>query len=279
MSQTIQGNQLALIESFVRTLAPSARDDARQLLVNLYDNLTALSPGGNLIRIGGVQENASQPPSGVVHSVSAANGVATVNITNPPTPGGTQIWHRISYSPLKSFTQNVTTLEPTTATSVTIPQSGVSTFYQLESSFDKKTWSKATLSSTETIDAGLVASQAIEPAAVFNQSNFAFVNSQATGSGATVTVNGSGGTFSPYTAVKGNQTFLRPSATIVGVELGANQFVGYDPKAKQFQLLPTLAGVLPDNLEPVGYVQAGSSTPGGGGTTGGNGGRLSAVQV
>lgn len=279
MSQTIQSNPQALIESIARVLPPGAKDDARQFFQLLVDNLTALSPGGNLLRIGGVQQNASAPPQGVAHSVSAANGVATVKIVNPQTPGGTQIWHEISYSPLKSFTQNVTTEEPTTSTSVTIPQSGVSAFYRIRSSYDKKSWTNYTLSSTSTIDAGLVGSSAIEPASVLNQTNYAFVNSQAAGSGSIVTVNGSGGTFAPYTSIRGSQSFLRPSATIVGVELGSSQFVGYDPKANQFHILPTLAEAMPDNYEPVGYVQVGSGTPGGGGTYGGNGGRLTAVPV
>lgn len=238
-------------------------------------NLTALSPGGNLLRQGGTKSGASAAPSGVSHSVSAANGVATVQINNPKDAPPGPIYHEVSYSPLVSFTKNVTTLPPTTSTSVTIPQSGVSAFYRLRSSFDQKTWTDYKLSSTSAIDAGLVSSAAVEPGTAFNQTNFASVVGQTSGAADIVTVSGTGGNFSNYTAVKGSVQSVRPSATLVGSDLGDSQFVGYD--GSQFHLLSTLAEVLPDNLEPVGYVAFNSGNPGGGGPKGGNGGRLTAV--
>ena len=275
MSQTVQSNPRALVESVARTLPPSARDDFRNLLNEIVlANLTALSPGGNLIQPGGTQANSSAAPVGVTHSVAAANGVATVTISNPA-QHVTPIWHEISYGPLASFTKNPTTLEPTTATSVTIPQSGVNAYYRLRSSFDKKTWSPYTLASTNSINAGLVESSAISSAATFNQSNFAVVASQSYGADAAVTISGTGGILSSYTAVKGSKESLRPSATIFGVEFGLTQYVGYD--GSQFHIKGTLAEVLDDSLEPVGAVAVGGGQTGGGGTSGGNGGRMSAV--
>lgn len=273
MSNTVQSGLQARIESIARSVAPKAQEDVRQLFAAIVHNLTALSPGGNLLEIGGAQANASKPPVGVTHSVVGANGVATVAINNPS--GAQPIYHEVSYSPLASFTKNVTTMPSTTATSVTIPQSGVSAFYRLRSSFDKKTWSPYQMASTKAVDAGLVASNALEPGTAFNQTNFASVMGVSSGSLDTVTVNGTGGPFSSYTAVKGSAQSTRPSATLIGSELGPSQFVGYD--GSQFHLLSTLAGVFPDNLEPVGFIDLNSGTSGGGGASGGNGGRLTAV--
>ena len=275
MSNTVQAGLQARIESIARSMPPKAQEDTRQFFQALVDNLTALSPGGNLLQIGGAQANASKPPSGVVHSVEGANGQYTVSITNPPTPQGTQIYHEVSYSPLKSFTKNVTTMEPTTATSVQIPSPGGNYFFRLRSSYDKENWSAHQLASTSSIDAGLVSSSAIEPGAAFNQTNFATVAGKSSGTLDTVTVNGTGGPFSSYTSVKGPTQSLRPSVTIVGSQLSPQQFVGYD--GSQFRLLSTLAGVFPDNLEPVGFVSLNGGATGGGGSGGGNGGRLTAV--
>jgi hypothetical protein len=202
--------------------------------------------------------------------------VATVAISNPPSALPGSIWHRIRYAPNVSFIgKNVTTLPETTATSVTIPQSGVNAFYQLQSSHDKVTWSpwQFPTSGPVAIDAGLVGSQAMEPGASFNQTNYAVVNSTGDTPDSIVTIDGSGGRFTPYTAIKGGAESSRPSATIVGLPSGTGRFVGWD--GAQFRLVPTLANVLADNLEPVGAVLVGDSTqPGGGGSAGGNGGRL-----
>ena len=97
-------------------------------------------------------------------------------------------------------------------------------------------------------------------AAAFNQTNFGVVNSQASGSLALVTISGTGGDLTPYSAVRGATEVIRPSGTIVGVVPESEQFVGYD--GNQFILKPTLASVLADNLEPVGKVSVvGTGTP------------------
>jgi hypothetical protein len=253
MSQTVQADAMARIENVARTLPPKGADEFRILMRDVVlANLTALSPGGNLIQPGGPQPNASAPPVGVTHSTTGANGVLTVAINNPPAAKSTPIYHEISYSPIISFTQNVTTLPPTTSTNVTIPASGLAPYVRLRSSFDQKSWSPYQLSATTPIDAGLVESSALAPGATFNQTNFAQVNSAVSNGVVGVSVSGVAGSLTPYTAVKGDTEFLRPSATIVGVEPSTDQFVGWD--GSQFQLKPTLAGVLLNNLEPVGRV-------------------------
>jgi hypothetical protein len=276
MSQTIQSNPQAMVESVARGLAPDSRDDFR-LLMNevVIKNLTALSPGGNLITPDGPQSGASAAPAGVTHTATGANGVVTVAIANPSNVPPTGIWHEMSYDSVSSFTKNPTIVPATQATSITIPNSGVNAYYRLRSSFDKVNWGPYQLSSTSPIDAGLVGSDAIEPASVLNQTNYAEVNSQLSGEINTVTVNGTGGLYTPYTAVRGSQQFLRPSATIIGLQSGTSQYVGFD--GNQFHLVSNLAHVMPDNLEPVGAVVVGSGVPGGGGVTGGNGGRLTNV--
>ncbi len=271
MSQTIQANPRALIESIARKLHPGAQDDARQFFNLLLDNITSLSPGGNLLQAGGAPAGSSAPPTGVSHSVAGANAAYSVQIANPPNAKST-IYHELSYSPVVSFTKNVTTLPPTTNTSISIPSPGGNYFFRLRSSYDKKTWTNHQLTSPSAISAGLVESSAISSGAAFNQTNYAVVNSNTAGPAAQVNISGPSGQFTPYTAVKGTKQVLRPSATIFGSGLTASQFVGWD--GDQYRLAPTLAQVLSDNLEPVGAITVGSTQTGGGGTGGGNGGRL-----
>lgn len=277
VSQTIQGNPKALIESVVRKLAPASQDEARQLFNIFLDNLTVLSPGGNLLQPGGTKAGASAPPVGVSHETQGANGVLTVSITNPPGTQSTPIYHEFSYSPNISFVgPNVTTLPPTTDTTINIPAVGSAPYCRLRSSYDRKSWTNYQLSATAPIDAGYVESSALSSGATFNRSNFATVEAAFDGSAAEVNISGTGGPFTPYASVKGSVQSLRPSATIVATELSPNQFVGYD--GSQYHIEPLLADVLADNLEPVGAITAGGGA-GGGGASGGNGGRLSALQV
>ena len=274
MSQTIQSNPRAMVESIARVLPPHARDDFR-LLMNevLLANLTALSPGGNLIQPGGAKPSASAPPAGVTHSVVGANAQYSVSITNPPGTS-TPIYHELSYSPVVSFSKGVQTLPVTTNTSLQLPSPGGNYFFRLRSSYDKKTWSNYRLTDVKPIDAGLVESSTMAPGAAFNQTNFAVVSPTTAGAEA-ISISGPNGQFTPYTAVRGSTQSLRPSATIVGTQFGPSVFVGWD--GTQYQPKNTLAEVLADDLEPVGMVELGGSTSGGGGTSGSNGGRLTAV--
>lgn len=260
MSQTVQANPEALIENIARNLPPSVQDDFRNLMSGVVlANITSLSPGGNLVQAGGAKQGSSTPPAGVVFSADGANGVITVSITDPSTAKPNTIWHEISYGTLISFTRNVTTLPATTNTALTIPASGQSLFVRLRSSFDKITWTAYQLASTSATDAGLVQATAMTPAAAFNQTNFAEVNSAASGSAAVVTIGGTGGPLTSYPAVRGTTQALRPSGTVVGVAPGTEQFVGWDGSG--FQLKPTLAGVLADNLEPVGKASVVTTAP------------------
>ena len=253
MSVTVQANPLALIENIVKNLPHGCRDDFRLLMKNVVvDNLTALSPGGNLLQVGGPQAGASAPPTGVAFTVTGSGGYFTVNVTDPSTAQQGSIWHEFSYSPLASFTQKVTVLPATTSTHLSVPGSGVSAYWRMRTSFDRKTWSNYQLASTSIINAGLVESAAMSAAAAFNQTNYGVVNSQALGASTAVTISGTGGLLSAYTALRGTTQAVRPSATIIGVPPESEQFVGWD--GSQFQLKPTLAAVLADSLEPVGKV-------------------------
>lgn len=260
MSTSIQSNPAALVESVARNLPPGAQEDFRNLMnAVVLANLTALSPGGNLLQPGGPQAGSSAAPTGFTFAVEGANGVFTASITPPASAKPNTIWWEISYGALASFTQNVTTMPATTNTSVSIPAPGQSYFFRVRASFDKKTWSAYQVASTAAIDAGLVESTAMAPAAAFNQTNYGVVNSQAAGSAAAVTISGTGGNLTSYPAVRGNTQSTRPSATIVGVTPGSDQFVGWN--GETFQLKPTLASVLADNLEPVGKVSVVSTAP------------------
>ena len=85
MTQTIQSNPQALIESVARVLPPSAQEDFRNLLSVVMDNLTAQAPGGNLLQQGGAQQGSSAPPVGVTFAVDGANGVFSIAFVDPPT--------------------------------------------------------------------------------------------------------------------------------------------------------------------------------------------------
>lgn len=252
MTQTTQAGPKALIESMARSFPPGSQEDVRNLMNLLVTNITYLSPGGNLLQPGGTQPGSSAAPVGVTFTAQGANGVITIAVTDPSTAKPNTVWHEISYGTLVSFTQNVTTMSPTTNTSITIPAPGQSLFVRMRSSFDKVNYSPYQLASTTAIDAGLVESSAMAPAAAFNQTNFGVVNSAASGTAAAVTISGTGGELTSYPAVKGATQVIRPSATIVGVEPQSEQFVAWDGTG--FQLKPTLAAVLTDGLEPVGKV-------------------------
>ncbi len=272
MATAIQSGPQALVENVARQLPPKARDDFRILLnETVLSNIAALSPGGNLIQPGGTPARASAPPVGVTHTTTGANAAYTVSISNPSS-ATLPIYHEVSYAPQVNFRQNVTTLPPTTATQINIPAPGVNGYVRVRSSFDKQSWSNYQLSSTMPIDAGLVSSSALEPAATFNQTNYAQVTSTSTGSGDVVNINGTGGNLTPYIYEKGGVQSLRPSATVVGLVRSQQQFISWT--GSQYQLNDSLSGALPDGQEPVGAVTVGSAAVGGGTAQGNNGGRL-----
>jgi hypothetical protein len=266
----VQATPNAQIESVARRLPPDTQDDFRTLMTGILANSVAQAPGGILLRPGGTPAGAGTAPVGVQASISGANGVFTVTFVNPAGSGANQtIYNEVSYSPLQSFTQNVTTLPATTGPTVSVPAPGATYFFRWRSSYDQKTWSAYKLIQASAVSAGLVESSAISSGAAFNQTNFAEVNSQASGTSAisdvlgldrthqsarycTVTISGTGGPLSSLVAQKGVVQSVRPSATVAGVAPGSEQFVGWD--GSQYQLQPTLASVLADNLEPIGKV-------------------------
>lgn len=250
---TVQATPSAQAENIARNLPPAVQEDFRALMSTVLANLSNLSPGGNLVQPGGAQAGASATPTGIGFAVTGANGAFTIAITPPASAKPNTLWYEVSYGPLVSFTgSGITTLAATTNTSINVPAPGQSYFFRLRASFDKKTWSNYQLASQSAISAGLVESTAMAPAAAFNQTNYAVVNSQTAGSAAAVTISGPAGPLTGYAAQRGTTQYPRPSATVVGVPLGSEQFVGWN--GETFELKPTLASVLADNLEPVGKV-------------------------
>ena len=265
----------AQIESVRRSIASNggsaAAEDFRTLAETLVGAIQATNP--NALRPQGAA--ATQvAPAGTSIAASGATGAITIAMEDGE-QAGRPVWKEISTSPVKGFTSNVTVHPVTTGNSLVLNQPGASHFVRMRVSYDRQNWSGYQMASQSAVDAGLVSSSAIAPGGTFNQTNYAEVTSTSTGAGDVVSVNGPGGKYTPYTAVKGGVESLRPSATIVGLVQQSKQFVGWD--GSQFRLQPSLATTLADNLEPVGVVTVGSPVPGGGTATGGNGGRLTAV--
>lgn len=238
-----------LIESVVNKLPANVQEDAR----NLFQ---AFSAGIGQAKIslgigsGGNQANVAAPPPATL-TVTGANGAFTVTITNPQQTSPTPLWHEVSYSPIANFTSDVTTLPATQSTSLTVNAPGVTAYFRLRSSTNQKVWNNYAVQGTPT-DAGLVSSNATSEGGAFNQTNLGTVTSAASGSTANVSVQGSSGALSGMVRLKGQTQQVLPSATVIGVTPGSNLFVGYD--GSRYQMKPTLAAVLADNLVPVGKV-------------------------
>ena len=214
-------------------------------------------------------------PAGISMNVMGANGAHTVQIDNG-NQNGRQVWHEISYSSTKSFTSPVTTMPPTTATQIMIPQPGVTAFFRRRSSFDGKSWSSYAAAGAA-VSSGKLSSAASAAALALNQTNYANVNAtagQGGGISTMVTVSGAGGPYTGYIRQVGSRQLKRPSATIINPVSSAKGFVAYD--GNQYHAGPSLASVLNDDWEPVGAWNV-SGAPGGGGLEGNNGGRLTAV--
>lgn len=227
-------------------------EDVRQIFTTLQQGIESVLPGGNWPTPGGVKATGAATPQGIGFSVTGANGAYSYSVSNPGNQGK-QVWFRISYSTLKSFTQNVTVLPVTNATSGSVNIPGASLFFQLESSFDQVNWSKPLLASTSAIASGLVSSGATSNAGAFNQTNYGVVTSTAVGSTAEVQVQGANGPYTSMVAQKGPAQSSLPGATIVGVTPGSDQFVGWN--GSKYVLRTTLADVLADDtVTPIGKV-------------------------
>jgi hypothetical protein len=261
MSSTpnIPSTEYSLIEAIVNTLPPKAQQDARSLFQSFSSGIAQLqtqqgvAPGSN-------SSNIATPP---LPSLAAAgsNGSYTLTITPPKLTTQATLWYRISYSPIKGFTSGVTTLQPSTSTSVVLNLPNQNLFFQVEASYTNNgPWTQAVLAAQTATSSGLVSSSATSEAGAFNQTNLAVVTSTAIGATAAIQVQGAGGPLTSMVRVKGSLQQIRPAATIIGIPPSSTQYVGYDGQA--YQVSPTLAGLLDDGIEPVGKVSVvGTGTP------------------
>jgi hypothetical protein len=261
--------QIENVRAAIAKTDGAAAEDFRGLAEGLVQgqmatNENALTPGGQAA------------PAGVSMAVTGANGAHTVQINNGSQNGRT-VWHEVSWSATKSFTTPVTTMPPTTASQITIPQPGVTAHFRRRSSFDGKNWSAYEAAGTQPVSAGKMTSAASVAALALNQTNYANVNASSSPGGGvstTVTVSGPGGPYTGYVRVVGGQEVTRPSATIINPSGSTKGVIAYD--GREYHASPTLAGVMKDDWEPVGEWNV-NGAAGGGGAQGGNGGRLTTI--
>lgn len=243
------------------TLARSAADGNKEDFYNLLTlvikpqlDLLNTATGNNMLApTNSPQKPYSPPPPAAKLTVTGENGAFALTIDLPKLSVSAQIWNEVSYSAVKGFSSQVTTMAPTTATSIVIPAPGQTMFFRLRSSYDKANWNAYVLAQTMAVDAGLQSSAATGNAVVLNQSNYAIVDSQDNGFGsANIRVFGTSGPGFMYPAVKGATEKILPSATIVNIPFGANRVVAWD--GEQYRVQPTLPQVFADGLTPTGAV-------------------------
>jgi hypothetical protein len=256
-----------LIESAIQ----GDQNDHRVLLQNFSQQLQALNAATGLSATNA--KNVAVPPQGAI-SVAGSNGAFNVSVTPAPQSNPATLYHRISYSPTKGLTNNVTVLPVTTATSAVVNAPGQNMYFQLESSYNKVVFNKPVLHGQSAVSSGLVSSAAIANGAALAQSNLGTVTSTQSLGTAAITIQGAAGTLSSLTALKSGVETVLPGATIIGSALGSNNFVGYD--GSEYVVKPTLGAVLDDSLTPIGKVVVGGAS-GGGGAEAGNGARMTAV--
>lgn len=258
MTQSIPPQDFALIESIVNLLPPKAQEDARSLFQGWSKQITTLN-GVSGVTSGGNNQNVAAPPQGSI-SVVGSNGAFNVTIVPAQLPQPATLYHRVSYSSVKGFTSNVTTLEPTTSTNMVVNVPNQNLFFRLESSLNKQVWNQPVLASQSSISSGLVSSAAISDGGAFNQTNLGVVTSAAVGATALVEIQGAGGPLTSMVTLKGGQQGILPAATIIGVTPGSSQFVGR--KGSTYILKPTLGALLDDGITPIGKVSVvGTGTP------------------
>jgi len=264
----------SLIESAVK----GDREDLRRLLLAFNDQheLHNQVTGTNWLNpTSSVQKAGSTPPPPATATAAGANGVISLQIANPTQAAKATIYHEVSYSPTKNFSQGVVTLPVSANNTVSIPAPGQAPFVRIRSSYDGSTWNTPQLVQQTAVNAGLQSSSASQPGVALNNWNFANVVGQgAPGQVPLIQVYGPNGPYSGYTAGRGATQFKRPSATILNSNYGQSQIVAFD--GKRFQLSSTIAGAMEDTWEPVGQALV-NGTPGGGGAAGGNGSRLTAI--
>jgi hypothetical protein len=245
----IQGDLYGKIES----AAGGNVEDMRTVLQALVDQqgVTNSATGNPWNGAAGSGMPVVAAPPAASFTAVGGNGVITVSITNPTLAVRSTIYNQVAYSSTKNFTQGVTTLPTTSATSLTVNAPGETAYFRIRTSTDQKTWS-AWVTGTVLVSAGMVSSAATTSGSTFNQTNYANVGSIAVGSTANVLINGAGGVQTSLVAVKGTAQAVLPSATIINVEPATDQFVGWN--GTSYTLHNTLAAVLDDNLTPIGKV-------------------------
>ena len=256
---TTPPQDFALIESIISKFPGAAQEDARTLFqgwsakIATHDLQLGLPTGSNA-------QNIAMPPQASI-AVSGANAAFTVTITNPALNPPAILWHEISYSTVKGFTSGVTTLEPTTATSVVLNLPNENFFFRVRSSYNKQVWNQYNLASNSAVSSGLVSSAATSEAANFNQTNLGVVTSVAVGSAVAVQVQGAGVALSSVPRLKGSAQSSLPGATIVGATPGATLYVGYHLQSGSYLVRPTLPGVMPDGVVPLGKLSTVTTAP------------------
>ena len=256
-----------LIESALR----GNKDALRVLLQNYSKQIQTLNQSTGTSATN--SQNVGVPAQGALN-VAGSNGAFNVQIVPAPQNNPATLYHEVSYSPTKGFTNGVVTLPVTTATGFPVNVPGKQLFFRVRSSFNKVVFNQPTLHGQSAVDSGLVSSAAISNGGAFNQSNLGTVTSSQQSGTAAITIQGAGGTLSSLVALKGGVQSILPPAVIIGNALGSNNFVGYD--GAEYRVKPTLGAVLDDSLTPVGKVVVGGAG-GGGGAEAGNGARMSAV--
>jgi len=266
------------IRSMIESAVDGSKEDMRNLLLQFMNQhiLTQQVTGTSWVTpTSSTQKPSTTPPPRASVVAQGANGVISLQITNPAQAAKATIYHRISYSPVKNLSQNVTVLPTSAATTVNIPAPGQTHFIQVESSYDGVTWNTPHLVQQKAVNAGLQSSAASEPATALNNWNFAnVVGKGSSGQIPVIQVYGPNGPYSGYTAGRGSTQVKRPSATILNTDFTQNQIVAFD--GSRFHISPTLPPILNDSWEPVGQAIA-NGPVGGGGINGGNGARLTAI--
>jgi hypothetical protein len=262
---TVPPNDFALIESIVNQLAPKAQEDTRTLFQGWSGQIAQLTKATGVTQ-GQTAQNAAPPPQASISAVGS-NASYAVTIT-PPAGQNAQLWHEVSYSTVKGFTSDVTTLPATTATSMVLNLPNQNLFFRVRSSFNKTVWNSYTLAAQTSEASGLVSSAATNNSGAFNQTNLGIVTSVAIGSTAAVQVQGAGAALSSVPTIKGSTQSILPAATIVGVPPGSTQFVGstVDPVTgiPKYILRPTAGSMFDDGVTPIGVVSVvttGTPTP------------------
>jgi hypothetical protein len=183
--------------------------------------------------------------------VTGANGSFSVSITPTSSAGNTPVYQELSSSPAANFSSGVTVYPISTSTSYVLPSPGSTLYFRLRSSYNQQNWSSYYVQ-PGAVSAGLMSSAATASNLALNQSNYATVDSVASGSSASVRVYGPGGVGTAWTSVLGAGSKVIPAGTIMNVAYSTDGFVAWD--GEKYQLKPQLAQTFPDTWIPVGKV-------------------------